>query len=103
MEQFPWNEYPYIDALKIDAQGAEQSILEGGALTLERICYIFLEITTEGLYKDCTDSWDDMKHLLEAKGFKFVHIAPRGYNALFVNTHIPKEYLDTVEPIFIDS
>ncbi len=103
LETFPWRVYPYIDALKIDAQGAELSILEGAQQTLERICYVFLEITTENLYKHCEDEWDQMKSFLESKGFQFLHIAPRGYNALFINTRIPKEYLDTVEPIFIDS
>ena len=42
MESFPWDRYPYIDALKIDAEGAELSILEGGFNSFVDICFILL-------------------------------------------------------------
>jgi FkbM family methyltransferase len=103
LENFDWNRFPYIDALKIDAQGHDFEILQGCGTILEKICYVFIEITSENLYKDCDDKWPQIKSLLFSKGFSLVEIAPRGYNALFKNEKIAKDYMDTVEPLFIDS
>ena len=103
LKDFDWNKFPYVDALKIDAQGHDAEILYGASETLMRTCYVFIEITSENLYKDCPDKYEDMKKFLESKGFTLVHIAPRGYNALFKNIRVSKEYIDKVEPLFIDS
>ena len=103
LKDFDWARFPYVDALKIDAQGHDAEILYGAAETLSRTCYVFVEITSENLYNDCPDKFQDMKSFLETKGFTLVHIAPRGYNALFKNVRLPNDYIDTVEPHFIDS
>jgi FkbM family methyltransferase len=103
LKKIDWQRFPYIDGMKIDAQGHDYEILLGCEENIEKICYIFIEITSENLYKDCGDKWPSMKSFLEGKGFVLQEIAPRGYNALFRNTRIPSSYLDTVKPIFIDS
>jgi FkbM family methyltransferase len=98
-----WARFPYIDGLKVDVQGHDYEVLLGSDEIIHRICYIFIEIVSDNQYKDCPDKYNEIKSYLETKGFTLVHIAPRGYNALFKNLRIPHDYISTVEPLFIDS
>ena len=103
LESFDWQRFPYIDALKIDVQGHDYEVLLGAEKIIEKICYVFIEITANNEYKNCGDKWPMMKQYLESKGFVLQEILPRGYNALFKNVKIPSSYIDTVKPLFIDS
>jgi len=98
-----WARFPYIDGLKVDVQGHDYEVLLGSDEIIHRICYIFIEIVSDNQYKDCPEKYNLMKSYLETKGFTLVHIAPRGYKALFKNLRIPHDYISTVEPLFIDS
>jgi FkbM family methyltransferase len=103
LKSFDWTRFPYIDGMKVDVQGHDYEVLLGAEEIIGKICYIFIEITSENLYKECPEKYNLMKSYLETNGFTQVHIAPRGYNALFQNLRIPHEYISTVQPLFIDS
>jgi FkbM family methyltransferase len=58
-----------VDLLKLDLQGAERSVLTGGAAVLERVRVIYTEVFFEQLY---ADAWlfGDMNEFLAGHGFK---------------------------------
>ena len=58
-----------VDLLKLDLQGAERSVLMGGAAVLERIQVIYTEVFFEQLYEG---AWlfAEMNEFLSGRGFK---------------------------------
>jgi FkbM family methyltransferase len=58
-----------VDLLKLDIQGAERSVLTGGAAVLERVRVIYTEVFFEQLYAGAWLFWE-MKEFLADRGFK---------------------------------
>jgi FkbM family methyltransferase len=96
---FPWDRIPYIDHLKIDAQGHDFEILLGALSYLERVAFINIEISVEGQYEDVQNKFPLMNTLLQSQGFQPYNM--EGGNCSYVNTNII-EYVKTFRPQFID-
>ena len=68
LEHFPFNVVPYISHLKIDVQGADIQVIEGGIKFLDRIMSITSEVdTTE--YEETRNSTHALSKMLKPYGF----------------------------------
>ena len=69
------NSISHINILKIDAQGGEALILEGGESLLrnQRIDLIYLEVIFEATYQGQPMLWDQMSRMNEF-GYKLINI-----------------------------
>jgi FkbM family methyltransferase len=68
LEHFPFNVVPYISHLKIDVQGADIQVIEGGLEFLDRIMSITSEVdTTE--YEETRNSTRALTKMLKPYGF----------------------------------
>jgi hypothetical protein len=65
---FPFNVVPYISHLKIDVQGADIQVLEGGINFLDRIMSITLEVDTIE-YEETRNSTRALIKMLKPYGF----------------------------------
>jgi len=83
-----------IDLIKIDVQGVEHLVIKGGADTLTRTKFIWVELSFKPLYVG-SSVFNDIYSLLEEFGFLLLELSPghRSSNeellqcdALFVNT-----------------
>jgi len=85
---FPWDQVPFIDYLKIDAQGADLDILRGAGDYLDRIIFITAESTVGNLYVDVKDN--DVSKLDEYMRdhgfFRIMH--PNTGDPTFVNSRL---------------
>jgi len=61
--------------LKIDTQGFEKQVLEGGLKSLQRVSTVQLELSLESLYENDT-SFLDMCLYIQQKGFRAVSFEP---------------------------
>ena len=68
LEYFPFNVVPYISHLKIDVQGADIQVIEGGVNFLDRIMSITLEVDTIE-YEDTRNSTRALTKMLKPYGF----------------------------------
>ena len=64
-----------VPFLKMDVQGYERHVLEGGARTLARLAGIQMELSLVPIYEGET-LFTDMVHLLEARGFTLMGLEP---------------------------
>jgi FkbM family methyltransferase len=80
---FPWDRIPFIEQLKIDAQGSDLNILKGcGKFLEEKIAFIDIETTSEGYY-EIDENPNEIVTILENLGFKCLKW---GIDATFFNT-----------------
>jgi FkbM family methyltransferase len=71
---FPWDKIPYIEYLKIDAQGADLDILHGADEYLSRIVYISAEAFVGDNYINVThNDVSKIDAFLQTKGFLRIH------------------------------
>jgi FkbM family methyltransferase len=96
---FPWHTIPFIDHLKIDAQGHDFEILLGALSYLDRIAYINIEMSVEGQYEDVQNKFPLMNILLQSQGFRPYNM--EGGNCSYFNTK-RIDYCNTFKPQFID-
>ena len=85
--------------LKIDAQGFEKNILDGGEESLNKIAVLQIELSLITLYKDSINCLD-MIEFLNSKGFKFYGVEPGfsnqitgqllQFDGIFVNKNVCK-------------
>lgn len=61
--------------LKIDTQGFEKEVIEGGTQSLSRITGIQLEMSLVELYEG-ESTYEDLKKLIESYGFEFFSLEP---------------------------
>jgi hypothetical protein len=81
-DYFPWDNIPYIEQIKIDAQSSDFNIIKGiGHYLEERIVYLDVETTTNGQYLN-QETPVELRHYLESKGFQCERW---GINATFFN------------------
>lgn len=82
---FIWDRYPYIEYMKIDAQGSDYDILQGADDYIERIIYITAE-PESNMYAKCSkNTTDNIRSYLEKKGFRQV-LHPNTSDPTFLNT-----------------
>jgi FkbM family methyltransferase len=96
---FPWDRIPYIDHLKIDAQGHDFEILLGSLSYLERIAYINVEMYALNQYEGVENKFPFIHSLLLSQGF--LPYKSEGGNCSYVNKN-RLEYAKTFQPQFID-
>lgn len=80
-QYFDWNRFPVIDQVKIDAQSADFSILNGIGDFFEKIAYIDIETHTNNQYEN-EENPQEIKNFLESKNFECLNF---GINATFIN------------------
>lgn len=96
---FPWDRIPYIDHLKIDAQGHDFEILLGSLSYIDRIAYVNVEMNVVGQYEEVPNKFPLIHAFMEAQGFQAYN--SEGGNCSYVNTKI-LDYVKTFRPQFID-
>jgi FkbM family methyltransferase len=68
---FPYQRIPYIEHLKIDAQGSDFDVLKGAKENLSKILFITLEIDTEN-YVGGLQTENEVSNFLSTYGFRKV-------------------------------
>jgi FkbM family methyltransferase len=96
---FPWDRIPYLDHLKIDAQGHDFEILLGSLSYLDRIAYINVEMYALNQYEGVDNKFPFIHALLESQGF--IAYNSEGGNCSYVNKNL-LDYAKTFKPQFID-
>ena len=96
---FPWDRIPYIDHLKIDAQGHDFEILLGAVSYLERVAFLNVEMSAENQYEGVPNKFPQIDALLQSLGFAAYRI--EGGNCSYFNTKL-QSYCSTFQPQFID-
>lgn len=89
---FPWDNIPYIDQVKLDAQGSDFDILVGAGDYLNKIVYLTLENSTQNHYRKEEDYNKFDPYLSK---FNFTKISEEGINSTYLN----QTYLDKIESI----
>jgi FkbM family methyltransferase len=94
---FDWNRFPYIEYIKIDAQGSDLDILIGAEDYLKnKVVYITAE--PESLQYDNTEhnNFNNIKNYLESQDFIFIN-HPNTIDPTFIN----KKFLHLKDKIYI--
>lgn len=94
---FPFDQIPYIEYLKIDAQGADLDILRGAGDYLEKIVFITAESSVGNLYLDVKDNdVNKVDEYMKEQGF-FRVLHPNTGDPTYLNYR----YRDIASSIFI--
>ncbi len=97
LDYFPWDQIPYIEYLKIDAQGADLDILRGVGQYLERFVFVTAESSVGNLYLDVKDNdVSKVEEYMKTQGFFRIHHQNTG-DPTFVNFR----YRNIAESIYI--
>jgi len=81
----PWDRFPYIEFVKVDAQGADFRIVKGIGPYLDRIVFLAAEKSAPGY--SSTHSEGDLRSYLQARGWEVVDgNAESGASVTFGNT-----------------
>ena len=71
---FDWNRFPYIEYIKIDAQGSDFDILlSAGDYLKERVVFITAEPECNQYYNTQHNNTDNIKSYLESQGFIYIN------------------------------
>lgn len=96
-QYFPWEQIPYIEYLKIDAQGADLDILRGASDYIKKIVYVTAESSVGNLYIDVKDNdVSKVDNFMRENGFLRIN-HPNTSDPTYVN-HL---FLDIAPKIFI--
>ena len=96
-QYFPWEQFPYIEYLKIDAQGADLDILRGAGDYLKKILFITAESAVGNLYMDVKDNdVQKVDEFMKEKGFLRVY-----HSNTSDPTYVNYLFLDIANQIFI--
>lgn len=94
MKIFPWDKFPFIEHLKIDAQSSDYDIILGMGEYLKRVLYLTVEthtidsVTKQPQYHNSNENPDKLKSYIEDNGFV---CKKWGDNAYFYNKNL-REY-----------
>jgi hypothetical protein len=94
---FDWDRFPYIEYIKIDAQGSDYNILlSAGEYLKERVVYITAEPEC-AQYENCeNNNINNMKHFLQSQGFIEIR-HPNTSDPTFIN----EKYMHLKDDIYI--
>jgi FkbM family methyltransferase len=96
-QYFPWEQFPYIEYLKIDAQGADLDILRGAGDYLKKIVFITAESAVGNLYMDVKDNdVQKVDEFMREKGFLRVY-----HSNTSDPTYLNYRFRDIASSIFI--
>lgn len=97
---FPYHRIPYIEHLKIDAQGSDFDVIKGTKQNLSKILFITLEIDTQN-YHGGLQSENEVSNFLRHQGFRKISdsIVSRGIRKL--KRH--NINLETDDPTYVNS
>lgn len=94
---FHWDRFPYIEYIKIDAQGSDLDILIGaGEYLKEKVVYITAEPEFNQYDKCQHNNFENIKNYLEKQDFIYIH-HPNTIDPTFIN----KKFLYLRDTIFI--
>jgi FkbM family methyltransferase len=93
---FPFHQIPYIDYIKIDAQGADLDIIKSGGEYIKKyVVYVTLEPENEE-YLNTENDFSSMKSYMESIGFIYIH-----HNNTRDPTFINSNFIHLKDEIFI--
>jgi FkbM family methyltransferase len=97
LEKFPWDRFPMIEFLKVDAQGADLDVLKGADNYLkDRVVYVTAEPESTS-YKDCANNSEhNICEYMKSIGFERIQ-HPNTQDPTFVNS----KYKDIASDIYI--
>jgi FkbM family methyltransferase len=96
---FPWDRFPFIEHVKVDAQSADYDVLLGMGDYIKKILYISVEAHTidsrnkKPQYDNPTENPERLKSYIESNGFE---CKSWGSNGTFYNKNL-REYWDDKE------
>jgi len=83
---FDWNRFPYIEYIKIDAQGSDLDILHSaGDYLKDRVVYITAEPESKQYSNVSHNTMENMRDYLESQGFQYIR-HPNTLDPTFLNT-----------------
>jgi len=95
---FDWNRFPYIEYLKIDAQGSDFDILIGaGDYLKDRVIYITAEPECNQYDNSSHNNFHNIKNYLENQNFIYIN-HPNTIDPTFIN----KNFLHLKDSIYIN-
>lgn len=89
---FPWEQIPYIEQIKIDAQGSDINIIDGAGEYLNNIVYLTYESSTDNQYS-ITDNNCSLNDILNR--YNFDVIGSKGGDTICLN----RKHADKVNSI----
>ena len=101
---FPWEQIPFIEHIKIDAQSSDFNIVKGMGNYLEKVLYLTVECNTidnNGInqYENPDENPDEMKKYIESFGFECKRW---NLNGVFYNKNM-KELWDEYVYYFLEN
>jgi len=96
---FPWDQIPYIEHLKIDAQNSDFDIVRSaGEYLKNNVMFLSVEVTTNNQYENTLSS-SEMKEYIESQGFVCFNWKSNGnfYNKNF------EDKLDAINFVFLET
>jgi len=85
LEKFDWNRFPYIEYMKIDAQGSDIDIVKSAGEYLKKIIYVTLEEETFANYENIDhNNLNEFKKYFESMNFIMV-THPNTVDPTFLN------------------
>jgi FkbM family methyltransferase len=96
-DAFDWNRFPYIEYIKIDAQGSDLDILRSaGDYLKERVVYITAEPESKQYDDVSHNTLENMQAYLESQGFEYIK-HPNTFDPTFLNS----QYAHLKDDIYI--
>jgi len=96
-ELFDWNRFPYIEYIKIDAQGSDINIIKSAGEYIKKVVYITAEAEINQ-YENCkNNNINEMKKYLENMNFILIN-HPNTADPTFLN----KDYINLHDKIYIN-
>jgi len=96
---FPWDQIPYVEHLKIDAQNSDFDIVRSaGEYLKNNVMFLSVEVTTNNQYENTLSS-SEMKEYIESQGFVCFNWKSNGnfYNKKF------EDKLNTTNFVFLET
>jgi hypothetical protein len=89
LKDFPWEQIPYIEFLKVDTQANDLNVIKSAGEYLKKICFVQAEYFTNGSYegeKMHHECLIELNQYMEANNFKCYHYSST--DASFVNNDL---------------
>lgn len=91
LKYLPWDRFPYVEMVKIDAQGKDLDILKSAKEYIDRFVFLHVENSTNGEYEG-SHTEEEINEFLENKGYEL--LSKVAVDSLYVNKKYKKESLN---------
>lgn len=98
LEKIDWDRFPYVEMVKIDAQGKDLDIIKSAGEYLNKIVYLNCEINTFNYYENSPNPEDYNTYLFD-NGFEAVLDNSFVNNEVVDRTYINKKYVSLKDKI----